>query len=120
MKILVVDDSEAILDILKINLSSSGHEITCALDGSQGLQKASSHSFDLIVSDINMPIMDGISFGLELRKTNQTTQIIYFSSIMTSKELQEKFEQIGNTRQILDKNLKELYKMITALQIRNT
>jgi len=67
-KILVVDDSNSIRDMVSFTLKSAGYDTIEARDGQQGLSKAKSDSFDLVISDVNMPIMDGITLCSELRK----------------------------------------------------
>jgi two-component system chemotaxis response regulator CheY len=67
-KILVVDDSNSIRDMVSFTLKSAGFETTEAMDGLDGLNKAQAARFDLVISDINMPNMDGIALCIELRK----------------------------------------------------
>jgi len=67
-KVLVVDDSNSIRDMVSFTLKSAGYETVEAKDGQEGLSKAKSASFDLVISDVNMPIMDGITLCQELRK----------------------------------------------------
>lgn len=67
-KILVVDDSNSIRDMVSFTLKSAGYETVEAKDGQEGLNKAKTASFDLVISDVNMPIMDGITLCQELRK----------------------------------------------------
>ena len=67
-KILVVDDSNSIRDMVSFTLKSAGYETVEAKDGQDGLTKAKTNSFDLVISDVNMPIMDGIVLCEELRK----------------------------------------------------
>ena len=67
-KILVVDDSNSIRDMVSFTLKSAGFETAEAKDGLEGLTKAKSSSFDLVISDVNMPNMDGITLCQELRK----------------------------------------------------
>lgn len=67
-KILVVDDSNSIRDMVSFTLKSAGFETAEARDGLEGLSKAKSASFDLVISDVNMPNMDGITLCQELRK----------------------------------------------------
>ena len=58
-RILVVDDSRAMRYILTVNLESIGFNVVEAEDGLDGLSKAKSDTFDLIITDINMPNMNG-------------------------------------------------------------
>ncbi|MDP3267196.1 MAG: response regulator [Sulfuricurvum sp.] len=68
-KILIVDDSNMLRDMVKYALNEGGYpNVTEAIDGLDGLEKAKQHSFDLIVTDINMPNMNGFDLIIELRK----------------------------------------------------
>jgi two-component system, chemotaxis family, chemotaxis protein CheY len=66
--ILTVDDSASIRQAIKIALRSEGHEIHEATDGREGLRLADERTFDLILVDLNMPEMDGMTMIRELRK----------------------------------------------------
>jgi DNA-binding response OmpR family regulator len=57
--ILVIDDEKSILDIIKIVLSKAGFEVEIAMDGQKGIQKFDSGRFDLVITDIQMPGLDG-------------------------------------------------------------
>ena len=65
--ILTVDDSASLRQAIKIALSSEGYSVTEAADGSEGLTKADANAFDLIITDLNMPVMDGLTMIRELR-----------------------------------------------------
>jgi len=67
-KILVVDDSNSIRDMVNFTLQSAGYDTEQACNGQDGLTKAQGSAFDLVISDVNMPIMDGITLCQELRK----------------------------------------------------
>lgn len=67
-KILVVDDSNSIRDMVSFTLKSAGYQTVEAADGVLGLNAAKSGSFDLVITDVNMPNMDGITLCQELRK----------------------------------------------------
>jgi two-component system, OmpR family, alkaline phosphatase synthesis response regulator PhoP len=66
-KILVVDDEEDILEILKYNLEKEGFIVKTALDGLQGIAIAETFNPNLIILDIMMPSMDGIEVCQKLR-----------------------------------------------------
>ena len=66
--ILTVDDSSSIRVAIKIALTGAGYQVTEAENGADGIQKANSGSFDLIITDLNMPVMDGLTMIEELRK----------------------------------------------------
>jgi two-component system chemotaxis response regulator CheY len=67
-KFLIVDDSNSIRQMVSFTLKSAGYDVVEAADGLQGLEKAKSESFDLVISDVNMPNMNGIELCKELRK----------------------------------------------------
>lgn len=59
MKVLVVDDEPDVMQILTDLLTNDGHQITQAEDGARAIEQLQKQSFDLIVSDLRMPVMDG-------------------------------------------------------------
>lgn len=68
-KILIVDDSNMLRDMVKYALNEGGYpDVIMAIDGLDGLEKAKHHVFDLVVTDINMPNMNGFDLIIELRK----------------------------------------------------
>jgi len=66
--ILVVDDSSAIRQSVSFILEQAGFTVTQAQDGVDGLAKISSQAFSLVISDVNMPNMDGITLTKKLRE----------------------------------------------------
>jgi len=67
-KILVVDDSVSIRNMVSFTLKQQQHEIVEASDGMDGLAKAKAGRFDLVITDINMPRMDGVALCQALRQ----------------------------------------------------
>jgi len=65
--VLTVDDSPSIRQAIKIALMSAGHDVVEAGDGSEGVAKANAGSFSLIITDLNMPVMDGLTMIRTLR-----------------------------------------------------
>ena len=66
--ILAVDDSASLRMAIRIALTGAGYSVTEAGDGVEGLAKANAAKFDMIVTDLNMPNMDGLTMIRELRK----------------------------------------------------
>lgn len=66
--ILCVDDSASMRQMIKLTLSSGGYEVIEASDGGDGLKKIDGKAVNLVITDLNMPGMDGLSFIRELRK----------------------------------------------------
>ena len=69
--ILAVDDSASIRQMVAFTLKSSGYEVIEAVDGMDGLEKAKSKSVNLILTDQNMPRMDGLTLIKSLRALPQ-------------------------------------------------
>lgn len=74
-KILIVDDEEDILELIRYNLEKEGYSITTATSGESAVRLAGSASFDLIVLDLMLPGIDGLEVAKKLRKKNQTENI---------------------------------------------
>lgn len=84
MKILVVDDDREIVELLSIYLRNENYEIVKAYDGKQALEKLKNYpDVDMVILDIMMPRLDGISVVHEVRKTNQTLPILLLSAKST-------------------------------------
>jgi len=75
-KILVVDDEELVRDALEMVLLRSGFEVKSAYSAIKGLEICQENQFDVILTDIVMPEMDGVAFIKELRNRNIKTPII--------------------------------------------
>ncbi|WP_435273870.1 response regulator [Psychrobium sp. nBUS_13] len=67
-KILVVDDSASIRNMVSFTLKQQQYDTVEACDGKEGLDKAKTERFDLVITDVNMPVMDGIALCGELRQ----------------------------------------------------
>ena len=66
--ILIVDDSASVRQVVGIALRGAGYDVIEGVDGSDGLKKLDGRKVNLIVSDVNMRIMDGITFVKEVKK----------------------------------------------------
>ncbi len=75
-KILIVEDEANIVEILDFNLKKEGFETDAAFDGAEGLKKAQTGAFDLILLDLMLPIMDGFEVCRRLRETCSTPVLI--------------------------------------------
>lgn len=66
--ILSVDDSASVRQMVKLTLTGAGYQIIQANDGSEGLSKAKESQVDMVMTDLNMPVMNGLDLIRELRK----------------------------------------------------
>ncbi|MEA1672030.1 response regulator [Nitrospirillum sp. BR 11163] len=66
--VLSVDDSSSVRQMVKLTLSGAGYNVVQASDGAEGLAKAKDTTVDLVVTDLNMPVMDGLDLIRALRQ----------------------------------------------------
>jgi len=66
--ILSVDDSASALQMVKLTLAGAGYQVVQATNGADGLAKARAGAVDMVLTDLNMPVMDGLTLIRELRK----------------------------------------------------
>ena len=66
-RILTVDDSAAMRQMVEVTLTSAGHDVLQAKDGREALDIAGAQDVDLVITDVNMPRMDGLTLVRELR-----------------------------------------------------
>ena len=82
-KILVVDDEAGIRNLLFDVLSSQGFNVSLAKDGQDSLDQMENRHFDLLITDINMPSIDGIELLKRMKKAGRKERVI----IMTGKQV---------------------------------
>ncbi len=89
--ILIVDDSASMRNMVKATLSTAGHEVFSADDGRQGVEAANQAHYDVVVTDLNMPIMDGFELIRSLRESEnyRYTPIL----LLTTESSQEKKQE---------------------------
>jgi len=73
--ILTVDDSSSLRMAVRIALTGAGYTVTEAGDGMEGLTKAGAQRLDMIITDLNMPRMDGLTMIREIRKSGKQTGV---------------------------------------------
>jgi two-component system, response regulator, stage 0 sporulation protein F len=76
MNILVVDDEEGARELFHTILTDEGHDVVLAEDGAVALKAFTGKGFDLVITDIKMPVMDGLQLVQEIRKTGSRTDVI--------------------------------------------
>ncbi len=98
MNILAIDDSKMICSMLKNVLSGAGHDVTTAGDGKQGMELALSTKYNLIITDVNMPEINGLDLALLLRNSEgyQNTPIIFLTT-ETKEELKSRGTEMAWT-----------------------
>ncbi|MEJ2538871.1 MAG: response regulator transcription factor [Gemmatimonadota bacterium] len=80
MDILVVDDQPDVVEVIRSGLELTGHTVHSAMSGEEGLARASTESFDVIVLDVMLPGMNGFDVARELRDRGVTTPILMLTA----------------------------------------
>lgn len=80
ISILLVEDEENLQEALKLNLELEGYEVTCANDGVEALKAVAQEHFDLMILDVMLPELDGISVCESIRLQNNDIPILILSA----------------------------------------
>jgi CheY-like chemotaxis protein len=75
-KILVVDDNNGLLIVVSKMLSRLGYEVSSADSGENGLDVFLKNKFDIVLSDYEMPGMDGVAFACSIKKSSPRTRVV--------------------------------------------
>ena len=92
IKILIVEDEQRLADVLKKQLEESGFIVEVANDGYIGKQLAGKNRYNLIILDINLPLINGYDLCKEIRKTNNDIPIIMLTAFGTPENKISGFE----------------------------
>jgi len=100
MKILIVDDDKMNLYLLETLLTKNGYEVKSTLNGAEALEKLRSEQFDLIISDILMPVMDGFQFLREVKADDglKGTPFVFYTSTYTDEKDQDFALKLGASK----------------------
>ena len=79
-KALIIEDDGAIIDLIRMHLGDQGYETTSFRNGSEGLEIALSNRFDLIILDIMLPGLDGLSICRKIRERDEGTPILMLTA----------------------------------------
>jgi len=71
--VLVIDDEKQVLDLLKTALTLHGYQVEVAADGREGITKFDRRAYDIVITDVRMPGLDGISVAHHIRDSAKST-----------------------------------------------
>lgn len=91
-RVLVVDDEPDILLMLRIALETEGHDPTLAADGESALARLDDESFDCVLLDLMMPVMDGLEVMNRLRGRPHAPPVVVFSAKSSIDDMVRAFE----------------------------
>src|SRR5260221_9414862 len=81
MRILVVEDDSKMAELLRRGLAKEGHSVTVAIDGGSALEEAQTRTLDMIVLDIMIPTMDGLTVARRLRSAGNRIPILMLTGL---------------------------------------
>lgn len=114
-KILIVEDETKIAQALKKGLTENGYHIELAYDGAMGRRLFMTHSFDLIILDINLPEINGYELCRQIRSHNQHIPVIMLTALNTTDDKIEGFDVGADDYMGKPFEFKELLVRIRAL-----
>lgn len=117
--LLVVEDEESLREALKLNLELEGYEITTADNGPAVLKMVKNEYFDLIILDIMLPDMDGITVCETIRMQHNDVPILFLSARNTGADRVEGLKKGGDDYMTKPFNLEELLLRVDKLIVKN-
>lgn len=98
LHVLAIDDSRTMRDLLRIALEQAGFDVTTAEDGLDGLERLRSAAPDIIITDINMPRLDGFGVIEAVRGSQEAASVpILVLSTESSAEMKDRARRAGAT-----------------------
>jgi CheY-like chemotaxis protein len=85
-RILIAEDEEALRGFVRRALADVGHEVTVAADGAEAIDLLARGTFDLLLTDIKMPVMDGIALALAAARDHPDLVIVLMTGYADQRE----------------------------------
>lgn len=79
-RVLVVDDDPAILELIDLLLTDCGYSVTCAKNGAEGLRRAEENEYEMILTDVMMPVMRGDQMADAIRTRKPHVPIVLMTA----------------------------------------
>jgi two-component system copper resistance phosphate regulon response regulator CusR len=114
-KILIVEDERKIADTIKFGLEEKGYFVEVAYDGKIGYRLFKSHSYNLVILDINLPGMNGFDLCKLIRNDDSNIPIIMVTSLLTLDDKVEGYDSGADDYIVKPFEFKELLLKIRAL-----
>ena len=119
ISILLVEDEENLQEALKLNLELEGYEVTCANDGLEALKAVQQEHFDLMILDVMLPELDGISVCESIRLQNNEIPILILSAKNSSADRVLGLKKGADDYLTKPFNLEELLLRVSKLVIKS-
>lgn len=115
MKILVIEDEERVAALIKKGLEELGFAVTVALEGIEGRQLAISRLYDLVITDVLLPDINGVDVCKAIRKALPDLPVIMLTALGTTDDKVEGFDAGANDYLVKPFDFRELYVRIREL-----
>ncbi len=117
--ILIIEDEKRVADLLKKGLEESGYKTVVAYDGEMGLRLFKTNSFQLVISDVILPKMNGFELCSEIRKVDERVPIMMLTALGSADDKLEGFESGADDYMVKPFDFRELTARVKALLKRN-
>lgn len=114
-KILVVEDEQRIAELLQKGLEEFGYTVTLAYDGEMGRRLVNTHSYDLIITDVILPHINGFELCKEIRLKQPQVPIIMLTALGTTDDKLDGFDAGADDYMVKPFDLRELNARVTVL-----
>lgn len=118
--ILIIEDEERVAGLLKAGLEESGYQTMVAYDGAMGLRLFRTHRFDLVISDVVLPKMDGFELCKEIRKVNPVVPILMLTALGSTDDKLDGFDAGADDYMVKPFDFRELNARLKVLLRRKT
>jgi len=119
MRILIVEDEPTLASFIKKGLQAEGYDIEVAFDGQMGLSLARANLYDVLVFDINLPVINGFQLCKLVRADNEEVPILLLTALDSIADKAEGFQVGADDYLVKPFEFKELLMRIRALTRRN-
>ena len=113
--ILIIEDEPRVASLLKNGLEENGYQTMVAYDGVMGLRLFRAHTFDLVISDIILPKMDGFELCKEIRKTNPGIPILMLTALGSTDDKLDGFDAGADDYMVKPFDFRELLARVRVL-----
>ena len=113
--ILIVEDEKRVADLLKAGLEESGYNTLVAYDGAMGLRLFRSGTYNLVISDIILPKIDGFELCKEIRKANEQILVLMLTALGSADDKLEGFDAGADDYMVKPFDFRELIARVKAL-----
>ena len=114
-KILIIEDESRVASLLQNGLEENGYQTMVAYDGLMGLRLFQAHSFDLVISDVVLPKMDGFELCKEIRKLNPHIPILMLTALGTTDDKLDGFDAGADDYMVKPFDFRELNARLKVL-----